>query len=75
MGRKTLRYSGPDGEGSCVYNFSENKNVVELTDLFQGIVRTLEVGRKLDFDHRFDRLGLDEETRRAGGGRGRRPCD
>lgn len=62
LGRKTLRYSGPDGEGSCVFNFSENKNVVELTNLIDGIVRTLEAGRKLDFDHRFDRLGLDEDS-------------
>jgi hypothetical protein len=28
----------------------------------EGIVRTLDTGRKLDFDHRFDRLGLDEDT-------------
>jgi hypothetical protein len=62
LGRKTLQYTGPDGDGSCVFNFSENRNVVELTDLFQKIVRTLEEGRKLDFDHRFDRLGLDEDT-------------
>ncbi|HEY2035534.1 MAG TPA: hypothetical protein VGG96_00855, partial [Steroidobacteraceae bacterium] len=62
LGRKTLRYSGPDGEGSCTFNFSENKNVMELTKLVQGIVRTLDAGRRLEFDHRFDRLGLDQET-------------
>jgi hypothetical protein len=58
-GAKTLHYSGDGGEGSCTYNYSENKRVMLLTDLFQGITRTLDIGRKLDFQHRFDRLGLD----------------
>ena len=58
-GTKTLHYSGDGGEGSCTFNYSENKQVVALTDLFQGIARTLDMGRKLDFQHRFDRLGLD----------------
>jgi hypothetical protein len=62
MGRKTLRYSGPEGDGSCVYNFSEIKSIATLTQLLQGITMTLDMGRKLDFDHRFDRLGLDEDT-------------
>ncbi len=58
-GTKTLRYSQEFLHGSCTYNYSENKGVVLLTDLFVGIARTLDVGRKLDFQHRFDRLGLD----------------
>lgn len=58
-GTKTLHYSGESGNGSCTYNYSENKRVVALTDLFLGIARTLDMGRKLDFQHRFDRLGLD----------------
>jgi hypothetical protein len=58
-GTKTLHYSGEGGDGGCTYNFSENKRVVALADIFQGIARTLDVGRKLDFQHRFDRLGLD----------------
>jgi hypothetical protein len=62
LGRKTLRYTGPEGDGACVFNFSEDKNVMELSNLFQKIARTLEEGRKLDSDHRFDRLGLDEDT-------------
>jgi hypothetical protein len=63
MGRKTLSYSGPGGDGSCVYNFSEVKNVATLTQLLRAIAMTLDLGRKLDFDHRFDRLGLDEDMR------------
>jgi hypothetical protein len=60
-GTKTFRFEGPEGDGSCVFNFSENKNVVALTDVYQGIASTLDMGRKLDFDHRFDRLGLDAD--------------
>jgi hypothetical protein len=60
-GDKTLSYIGSDGTGNCAYNYSENKNVAALTDTFQSIAFTLDQGRKLDFDHRYDRLGLDED--------------
>jgi hypothetical protein len=59
MGKKTLSYKGPDGEGSCTYNYSENKSVIQLTDIFQGVTATMDEGRKLDHLHRYDRLGLD----------------
>ena len=58
-GTKTLTYSGPDGSGSCTYNYSENKDVQALTDIFQGIAETMDEGRELDRLHRYDRLGLD----------------
>ena len=61
-GNKTLIYKAADGTGQCTYNYSENKDVQVLTDLFQGLAYTLDEGRKLDFLHRFDRLGLDAET-------------
>jgi hypothetical protein len=60
-GKKTISYAGPDGTGSCTYNYSDEKGVMDLTDLFYGIVYTMDVGRKLDFERRFDRLGLDAE--------------
>ena len=60
-GTKTLTYAGSDGSGSCVYNYSENKTVQLLTDIFLGIASTLDEGRKLEFLHRYDRLGLDAE--------------
>jgi hypothetical protein len=60
-GKKTMNYAGSDGTGSCTYNYSDDKNVMDLTDLFYGIVYTMDVGRKLDFERRFDRLGLDAE--------------
>jgi hypothetical protein len=60
-GKKTMSYAGPDGSGSCTYNYSDDKSVMDLTDLFFGITYTMDVGRKLDFERRFDRLGLDAE--------------
>jgi hypothetical protein len=60
-GKKILTYSAADGHGSCAYNFSENKGVTMLTDTFMGIAYTLDEGRRLEFLHRYDRLGLDAE--------------
>ncbi|MBS1799123.1 MAG: hypothetical protein JSS95_04785 [Acidobacteria bacterium] len=60
-GKKTLSYSGQDGHGSCSYNYSENKAITQLTEMFQAIAFTMDEGRKLDFMHRFDRLGLYSE--------------
>jgi len=60
-GKKTLSYKGADGQGSCLYNYSENKGVTQLTEMFQAIAFTMDEGRKLEFLHRFDRLGLYSE--------------
>lgn len=61
-GKKRLSYMGPDGQGSCDYNYSENKNVQALTEIFQGLAETMDQGRHLEFLHRYDRLGLDDAT-------------
>ena len=60
-GKKTLTYNGVEATSSCTYNYSENKNVQALTEIFQGIAETMNEGRKLDYLHRYDRLGLDAE--------------
>ncbi len=59
-GTKTLSYTAPDGSGSCTYNYSENKDVQALTDIFLGMAETMNEGRELDFLRRYDRLGLDD---------------
>jgi hypothetical protein len=59
-GSKTLQYRGPEGDGECTYNYSDNRTVAELTTLFQGIAETMDEGRKLDELHRYDRLALDQ---------------
>lgn len=60
-GKKTLSYVGPDGRGSCLYHYSEDKRVDMLTTIFTGIAFTMDEGRRLEFLHRYDRLGLDAE--------------
>ncbi|MDE3105569.1 MAG: hypothetical protein KGK08_10380 [Acidobacteriota bacterium] len=60
-GRKVLSYASSAETGSCTYHFSENKDVAALGDLLQGLAATMDIGRKLEFEHRFDHLGLDAE--------------
>ena len=73
-GVKTLTYSqGPQSapgltstQGSShqtTYNWSENVAIQQLTEIFQDISATLEFGRKLEHDHRYDRLQLDADLR------------
>lgn len=58
-GIKTISYRGPDGAGSCTYNYTEIKELAALTQLVQGVAQTMDEGRELDRLHRYDRLGLD----------------
>jgi len=58
-GTKTLEYHGPAINGSTTYNYSPNPNIQQLTRLFQSIAVTLEYGRKLAYQYRFDKLGMD----------------
>jgi hypothetical protein len=58
-GNKTLTYTGPDGAGTCTYNYTDNNSVQALTEIFQGIAETMDEGRQLDYLQRYDRLGLD----------------
>lgn len=60
-GRKTLTYADSSKKFHTTYNYSENKAVQRITAIFQGISLTLEHGRRLQFLHRFDRLGLESE--------------
>lgn len=60
-GMKTLSYTGPKGTGRCVYNYTSEKPVVVLTEIFEGMSFTFESGRRLAHEERYDRLGLDRE--------------
>lgn len=68
-GKKTLEYKGQaDGRGAPVehattYNYSPNPDVQELTRIFQGIASTLDYERKLEFQYRFDKLGMDQRLK------------
>jgi hypothetical protein len=61
QGTKTLEYTGPDGQGSCIYNWSKNAQIGKLTDQFQAIAATLDEGSKLQRQYEHGRLSLDSE--------------
>jgi hypothetical protein len=64
-GEKTLEYHGKSEDGalaparSATYNFSTNNDVQELTRIFQAVAATLDFGRKLAYQYKFDKLGMD----------------
>jgi hypothetical protein len=67
-GEKTLEYHGKGDGGQAVshsatYNYSPNNDIQELTRLFQAIALTLDFGRKLAFQYRFDKLGMDDRLK------------
>ena len=59
-GLKVLTYAGGEGAGTCAYNYSDDKGVAGVTQMFQAMANTYDEGRVLEFKRRFDRLGLDE---------------
>ena len=61
QGTKTLEYQGGEDHGSCTYNWSKDKEIEKLTELFQGISLTLEEGAKLQMEYEHSRLSLDPE--------------
>jgi hypothetical protein len=62
-GKKTLTYADQSRHFETTYDYSENKAIEEITNIFQGISNTIEHGRKLQYLRRFDRLGLEEELK------------
>jgi hypothetical protein len=58
-GAKTLTYADLKRHFQTTYNWSENAAIDQLTSYFQGISATIEHGRKLQFLHRYDKLGLE----------------
>lgn len=63
-GVKTLAYRDGQKSRQASYNYSPNPAVQELTQIFQGMSATLEFGHRLDYYHRYQKLALDEETKR-----------
>ena len=63
-GKKTLTYKDARQAGESTYNYSSNVATQELTSLFQNLSATLEFGHRLDYDHRYQKLALDQELKR-----------
>ena len=62
-GSKTLAYADPKHHSKTTFNWSENRRLMSLTQLFIGIANTVEGGRKLQYLLRFDRLGLNDQLK------------
>ena len=63
-GNKTLAYKDAQRSTQVTYNYSQVPAVLELTTLFQNLSQTLEFGRRLQYDYRYQKLALDEELKR-----------
>jgi hypothetical protein len=78
QGWKTLTYTGPQGHGSCTFNFSRNKEIQELGDSLTAVAETVLEGARLELLLQHDRLGLDAEmeflTDAAADGRAQQIC-
>ncbi len=62
-GTKVLSYQNGEKKTKATYNFSPVPAVEDLTDLFQGLSTTLEFGRRLTFERRYEKLALADEIR------------
>jgi len=63
-GKKTLGYKDAQHTGESTYNFSSIPAVQELTSLLQSLSATLEFGHRLQYDHHYQKLALNEELKR-----------
>lgn len=64
-GTKTLRYQDEHRKGESTYNYSPDATVQELTNFFQGLSATLELGHRLEYSLRYQKLALAEELKRT----------
>lgn len=62
QGTKTLSYEGPDGSGSCAFNYSRDAEIQGLSDSLVSVATTLIEGARLEMLRLHDPLGLDKET-------------
>ncbi len=61
QGWKKFSYSGPQGAGSCTFNYSKDKEIQALGDSMQAVAETLLEGVRLQMLLEHDPLGLDKE--------------
>jgi hypothetical protein len=61
QGWKKLSYSGPEAQGSCKFNYSEDKQIQEMGDSLISVANTILEGARLEMLLQHDRLGLDRE--------------
>jgi len=61
-GWKKLSYTGPDGAGSCTFNYSKDKEMQTLGESLVAVAGAIVEGARLETLLQHDRLGLDRET-------------
>jgi hypothetical protein len=61
QGWKKLSYTGSEGQGSCRFNYSEDKGIQALGDSLVAVASTILEGARLEMLLQHDRLGLDKE--------------
>jgi hypothetical protein len=61
QGWKKLSYTGPEGQGSCEFNYSNDKEIQALGDSLVAVANTILEGARLELFLLHDRLGLDQE--------------
>jgi hypothetical protein len=61
QGWKKISYSGPDGQGSCEFNYSRNKDIQALGESFVAVASTIIEGARIELLMQHDPLGLDKE--------------
>jgi len=61
QGWKKLTYDGPDGNWSCEFNYSRDKQLQALGDSLMAVASTILEGARLEILLQHDRLGLDRE--------------
>jgi hypothetical protein len=61
QGTKTLSYEGPEGQGSCQFNYSRAQDIQALGDSFVAVATTVIEGARLETLLQHDPLGLDQE--------------
>ncbi len=78
QGNKTLSYNGPEGQGSCEFNYSRDSEIQDLGDSLVAVATTLIEGARLETLLQHDPLGLDKEIQTvqdaAGDGRAQQIC-
>jgi hypothetical protein len=61
QGWKQLRLTGPGGEWSCNFNYSQDKEIQALGESLVAVAGTIVEGARLELLLRHDRLGLAGE--------------
>jgi|SRR6516165_3085148 hypothetical protein len=78
QGDKTVSYMGPEGKGTCTFNYSRDRDIQVLSDNLIAVAETIIEGTRLEMLLQHDPLGLDKEIQNladaADSGRAQQLC-